>query len=323
MAVPLPATPGGFVIPGDDHIHWGDQEANVYDFMWSNDARVFLGDGGNDFTRDGNGSSRHMGHAGNDTMISTGGNDQMDGGAGDDYAGVYGNGNNFVDLDLDNDVINAKFATGHNTLVGGDGNDTVYAGSGRDTIYGGGGQDDLTGAGGNDLVYAGLGNDTVRGSAGNDRLFGEEGDDALNGGIGSDTLWGGDGNDTLDSSRDGWSDTLNGGNGNDKGHLGAGDYMNGGTGLDHAVVDGPLTNGTIVLRGVETLNLSRLNVGQGHVTKVGDDFYVTKGGQQLIIDADSSLDRVVLSPQSDWVPPPSTVSAASLDFVSHADFLFA
>lgn len=106
-----------------------------------------------------------------------------------------------------------------------------------DTIHGLGGNDTISGLGGNDALF---------GDAGNDWLWGGTGNDALTGGLGADTLAGGFGNDTM-----------SGGAGNDIFRIGptnqledvytltpvetGRDMIDGGTGRDTLIVDGPPT----------------------------------------------------------------------------------
>jgi Ca2+-binding RTX toxin-like protein len=75
------------------------------------------------------------------------------------------------------------------------------SGQGRDFVDGGFGNDRIDGGAGNDELWGLPGNDMIFGREGSDRLFGNEGTDLLAGGSG--ILDGGDGLDTavLDGNR--------------------------------------------------------------------------------------------------------------------------
>jgi hypothetical protein len=153
---------------------------------------------------------------------------------------------------------------GDDVIRAGGGNDTVYAGAGNDVVAGGGGDDVLRGQQGADRLAGGSGNDLLTGDAGRDVLRGQDGRDRLRGGGGNDLLTGGLRNDALfgDSGKDRLSggagaDTLRGGAGRDRltgqqgrdllfGEFGADqiyagdrarDRVDGGPGVDAAVVD--------------------------------------------------------------------------------------
>jgi Ca2+-binding RTX toxin-like protein len=86
----------------------------------------------------------------------------------------------------------------------------VRGGSGHDTLHGLGGDDLLVGNGGNNALFGGDGNDTLVGGAGGDRIEGNAGRDILIGGGGTDFF-------TVDPL----------------------DVVNGGPGLDSAVIAAP------------------------------------------------------------------------------------
>ncbi len=94
------------------------------------------------------------------------------------------------------------------------GNDRIIGGGGADVVYGGPGADTLDGGAGNDLLRGGPGNDRLIGRSGNDRLEGGDGHDNLIGGTGRDTMLGGAWSDLI-LARDGWRDVVNGGRGVD------------------------------------------------------------------------------------------------------------
>lgn len=167
--------------------------------------------------------------------------------------------------DINNLPGNEGPADDNDQISAGDGADEVRAGNGNDQVWGEAGADTLFGGAGNDDLVGGLGVDTINGGDDNDRMWGEDDGDTLNGGNGLDDLVGGSGNDTLNGEAGNdrlWGDTdtdiLNGGAGNDELNGGAGndtvdggadddtifnvdgngfDTINGGTGIDWAVID--------------------------------------------------------------------------------------
>lgn len=106
-------------------------------------------------------------------------------------------------------------------LEGEDGDDNLDAGAGNDTLVGGAGDDTLFGGGGDDLL---------RGGSGNDTLIDGEGDDTLAGGEGDDTIIGTAINEA-GLEQEG-RDHLYGEGGDDSIHVGAKDFVTGGTGAD-------------------------------------------------------------------------------------------
>jgi Big-like domain-containing protein/hemolysin type calcium-binding protein/calcineurin-like phosphoesterase family protein len=174
------------------------------------------------------------GLGGPDTISGEAGNDRIIGGPGDD--------------DLGGDA-------GDDTVLGGAGDDRIRSGTGRDLVRGGPGRDDLNGGPGGDRLLGEGGPDTILGGGGPDRLDGGPGNDVLRAGPGIDTAAGGLGNDDIDGS-DGADridgglgrDRLRGGLGRDRIAGGAGpdainvvdhgpDLVNGGAGVDRALVD--------------------------------------------------------------------------------------
>ncbi len=160
----------------------------------------------------GDGDDQINGYEGDDSLSGAAGDDHLYGGEGDDtLAG----------------------GTGDDLLHGGSGTDDLAGGDGADTLFGHSGDDTLAGGDGDDSLIGGFGADLLEGGAGDDALHGREGDDTLIGGEGADVLFGGGGNDlVIGADDDGAMDFLNGGEGDDTIHAGAGDYADGGEGMD-------------------------------------------------------------------------------------------
>lgn len=311
-----------FPMNDGDLVVVGNELGNSYDYRSYAEKLALLGCEGNDTLIGGTGASHLEGHEGNDFLMIFSGNAQLVGGDGHDRLVVRGAGANWLLGEDGNDILDASRTDGLNTLIGGIGNDTATGGGGEDRLYGEAGDDSLLGGHGNDTMFGGVGHDRMNGNAGNDKLYGEEGNDTMSGGIGADTLAGGDGNDTLDGGNDAWRDLLNGGRGNDEGRVGIGDTMNGGDGVDRAVIDGSAGVGVIWLQDTEVLSLARLNVGQSHVSVVGNTIHVNKGTLDLEIRTDGDVDRIVLSDGTDFVPPPPLQSAAyEPTAIPHFDYL--
>src|SRR5947207_532315 len=74
---------------------------------------------------------------------------------------VVGNGANFAQGNIGDDIITAATATGANTLLGGQDNDSITGSTFGDTISGDLGNDTLIGNGGNDSVFGQAGNDQI------------------------------------------------------------------------------------------------------------------------------------------------------------------
>ncbi|MEH2290651.1 calcium-binding protein [Nostoc sp.] len=123
------------------------------------------------------GNNTLNGGAGNDTLFIDGSaeNNLLDGGDGNDYLytdSYTTSGNNTFNGGVGNDTLNVDSSTGNNLLDGGDGNDSLIASfaSGNNTVIGGNGDDTLTGGDGDAILIGGKGND---------RLFGEGGIDTF------------------------------------------------------------------------------------------------------------------------------------------------
>ncbi|HYG46511.1 MAG TPA: hypothetical protein VD846_01085, partial [Allosphingosinicella sp.] len=185
------------------------------------------------------------------------------------FARVYRPANEPVDLSLDN-ILTGDAAA--NLLDGQGGNDLLYGlgeadeligGSGNDLLDGGAGADTMRGGADNDIYVvddagdvveenAGGGTDEVRTSlasaslaayANVETLTGISGSaQTLTGNSGNNVVTGGSGNDVL-RLYDGGDDTANGGAGNDNiffiGALTSADVVNGGSGVETLIVQGP------------------------------------------------------------------------------------
>lgn len=110
----------------------------------------------------------------------------------------------------------------------------IASGAGDDVLIGGGAGDLLTAGAGADFLVGGAGDDTLRGGKDNDYLNGG-GLDGSSVGTGNDHLRGGPGDDTLVGG--GGVDTLLGEDGNDFFIAGAGDFVDGGAGVDSIAVN--------------------------------------------------------------------------------------
>jgi len=204
--------------------------------------------------------------------------------------GVAGSGATAADLAPDGQhlLIHTSSPTYVDTLYLKDltgGADLISGGEGHDRLEGLGGDDELHGGGGNDLL---LGDDGYAATLdGNDRLYGEGGNDALIGGQGNDVLDGGDGNDVLLNgigpgvlSPTGVASTggqldLDGGN----------DQIDGGAGLDQAILFYNDRTGAIVFDNTNSAALNTVWVGgvaSGSVTNVERiTFHGGQGGDTL------------------------------------------
>jgi Ca2+-binding RTX toxin-like protein len=152
----------------------------------------------------------------------------------------------------------------------------IFTGAGNDTIASGGGKDWLTGGGGNDT------------------LTGNGGDDTIEGGTGTNTLTGGEGNDRIVSAA-GAIDTINGGNGLDLAVIdfsarapgitvnfstpGVISFAGGGsiTGVEFVHATG--TTGNDFLTGLSTLGSAI--IGHDGVTVSGDRLFGLDGNDRL------------------------------------------
>lgn len=174
--------------------------------------QIIAGEEGDEEITGGDGDDQINGDKGDDTLAGMLGEDHLYGDEGDDSL-MGGAGD---------DLLHGEAGTDH--LEGEDGADTLFGHSGDDLLDGGAGEDSLIG---------GFGHDALDGGAGDDVLHGREEDDTLIGGAGADVLFGGDGNDLVDGTGDeGAVDFLNGGDGDDVILAGAGDYADGGNGMD-------------------------------------------------------------------------------------------
>ncbi|MBC7179199.1 MAG: Hint domain-containing protein, partial [Roseovarius sp.] len=152
------------------------------------------------------------GDDGNDTLIGGEGSDTINGGAGDDsiFGGLEAGFPDSINIP---DATDPEPDNGRDFIDGGDGNDTIFGQDDNDTILGGAGDDVIDGGIDDDLIDGGAGSDSVIGAQGNDTVLGGTGNDTLSGGLGDDSLVGGD-------DRDVFVD------------VGAGDFIDGGTGGD-------------------------------------------------------------------------------------------
>ncbi|WP_445626190.1 beta strand repeat-containing protein [Nostoc sp. DSM 114167] len=122
------------------------------------------------------GNNTLNGGAGNDILYVSGSADDnlLDGGDGNDFLSVFSDasGENTLNGGVGNDTLDVSGSTGNNLLDGGDGNDSLRASyaTGNNTVIGGNGDDTLTG---------GIGDAILIGGKGNDRLFGEGGTDTF------------------------------------------------------------------------------------------------------------------------------------------------
>ncbi len=149
-----------------------------------------------------------MGDAGNDTFLQVfEGTRIVDGGLGTDFA-QFAFGGATANLYLSVADVDDGSARLGNTTVRNIERIDFTAGSGHGTIIGGALDDTIRGNAGNDILV---------GEAGNDYIDGGDGDDSLSGGAGFDTLIGGGGDDLLADPDAG--------------------YLDGGAGVDRAVLD--------------------------------------------------------------------------------------
>ncbi|MCS6627121.1 hypothetical protein N0B44_29830 [Roseibacterium beibuensis] len=165
------------------------------------------------------------------------------------------------------DTVNGANTSGIGEILEGQGGDDVINGyDGQDLISGGGGNDTLDGgdetgptaSAYGDAIDGGAGDDLISGGGGRDLLLGGDGADTINGGADNDLIYdGGAGfestqaltfivpslhevriNTVLDGSLvDQSVDILNGGAGNDSIVAGLGDILDGGDGIDTAVIN--------------------------------------------------------------------------------------
>jgi Ca2+-binding RTX toxin-like protein len=190
-------------------------------------------------------------------------------GVGDDI--IFGNeGNDTINVWLDNDTVFAGQGNDSAYVVNGAGSPVYYMNEGNDTFVGEsvfpmtvvGGNDSADGSdyiytkgatnlvfgnGGNDIIEAGVGADTVVGGFGADIIFAGQGDNVIFGNEsndtilgssdpGDDTVFAGQGDDTVNTGSD--HDMINGNEGNDTidGYSGS-DTISGGSGADVFLYD--------------------------------------------------------------------------------------
>jgi len=110
-------------------------------FLGTGGANEIRGGEGNDVIKGGGGADTLLGQAGEDSLYGMGGKDTLRGGAQNDY------------------------------LSGGSGQDNLVGGSGADELDGGKHDDVLKGGNGSDLLDGGKGNDALTGGAGNDAFL--------------------------------------------------------------------------------------------------------------------------------------------------------
>jgi Ca2+-binding RTX toxin-like protein len=144
---------------GDDLLHAGPGKellagAQGADTLVGDDASDSLWGGqGDDSITGGAGASQLNGNQGEDTLI---GHSRI----GDELYGGQGN-----------DLIDARAASGHDSINGNLGDDVIYGGSGGDMLWGGQGDDVITGGAGADWISGDKGNNTVTGGAGADIFY--------------------------------------------------------------------------------------------------------------------------------------------------------
>lgn len=176
-------------------------------------------------------------------------------------------------------------------FIGGSGQDSYDGGAADDTIYLQAGDDVGKGFGGNDIVDGGLGNDRVFGGLGNDRLFSgpavESGKDSLYGGAGDDEMTAGFGD--------------------------FGDLADGGTGIDHIILNysaGFAVSGTPLIItlspsffvfagaaiGISVQNVERLSVSAAD----GAD-NISGGAYDDYIDGRAGNDSLFGGDGDDWI----------------------
>jgi serralysin len=249
-------------------------------FALGGDDRV-TGTAAADTIYGGEGTDTIDGGAGDDTIDGGAGNDTIIGGAGADRL-FGGDGNDYVWFDAQDTLLSG--GAGYDYLIAADqGAHTLVLGSaGFETIIGGAGTDtfDLTGATSDQLliVWGGGGADRITMGASTGYAYGGEGDDILIGGDAIDVLIGGEG-----------ADTLLGGAGNDVLWIDGRDTIDGGAGIDWAIIFSS-TGDTIVVRDAMNVEVVAGNSGndvidarattRGHHLhgNAGDDVIYTGSG---------------------------------------------
>lgn len=213
---PLPDLGFGTTVPADldpendrDLVFGGDGDDVI---ITGDDADTISGGAGADLIDGGIDADVIDGDDGNDTLIGGEGSDTINGGAGDDsiFGGLEAGFPDSINIP---DATDPEPDNGRDFIDGGDGNDTIFGQDDNDTILGGAGDDVIDGGIDDDLIDGGAGSDSLIGAQGNDTVLGGTGNDTLSGGLGDDSLVGGD-------DRDVFVD------------VGAGDFIDGGTGGD-------------------------------------------------------------------------------------------
>jgi Ca2+-binding RTX toxin-like protein len=200
------------------------------------------GGAGDDILVGGAGSDHLIGNGGADIMFGGDGNDNffynpgqtnagdvIDGGAGIDTVIFYSEAGTRLDVTLQ-----ANSFTGIERVYGGQGYDIIDASSLSDKNY-------LDGDAGNDLLIGGAGNDLLVGGAGSDHLVGNEGADGMYGGAGNDNFF------------------------YDPSQTNAGDYIDGGDGIDTVIFYSEAgTRLDVTLQADSFRGIERVYGGQGH-----------------------------------------------------------
>jgi Ca2+-binding RTX toxin-like protein len=181
-------------------------------------------------------------------------------------------------------------AGGRDLLGGNQGNDVLYGGAGNDLILDGEGDDFSYGGEGDDILSLGqtgfvgepttIGNDFADGGAGNDVIYGEGGRDTLVGGAGADQIYAGSGNDVIyahtsyegegyavDTDRD--NDTIFAGGGDDLIWASVGDVVDGGSGVDYAILNFARQQGALSINlGLAASGTAELSGAAGRYTSI-------------------------------------------------------
>lgn len=214
------------------------------------------------------GNDSLWGDAGNDLIQDLSGNNLMDGGAGDDRIEA-GSGQDTITVGQGSDTVDASFGNDRVVFVGGDAA-TIDGGAGIDTISFLGATSGVFARAGGTTVLNGTAlnltnfellegsgfEDTLIGTTGANTLAGGAADDRIDGRVGADLLMGDDGDDRLLSvDRVDHADTLDGG-----------------AGIDTAVIDRSGTSGwhRLILGGnLESLGPTTVLIGIERLSYVG------------------------------------------------------
>jgi Ca2+-binding RTX toxin-like protein len=250
-------TADSLTVNGND----GDDLITAIDGVESEITLVFNGGQGNDALT---GDGTLNGDAGNDVLTGLDGNNVLNGGDGDDVLNLS-DGDDTLSGGAGFDIVNYSGTEADDTLslveAGGvvtvtgvvtGTADVMAADLERVDVTGGNGDDDidLSGLSIQALVSGGAGNDdvnasgvtassvTISGGDGDDALTGGSAADEISGGAGDDTITGGVGNDSVYGGADSDQFIWNNGDGSD--------LVEGGTGVDHQVVNGSAASGDTV-----------------------------------------------------------------------------